>query len=127
MYVGKESEKLKDLPDNVADVSPATHELGSLKASKILALWDRMTWSDPAARLPPVVTEIEIFPSSYWCAINQRVMRRLGPQRTHGGGHAHNVAALLGESNSTLNDALDPIDWELGSPFARAQANAKVV
>lgn len=50
-----------------------------------------------------------------------------GRRWTHGSGHAHDVAALLGELDSTLNDGLESIDWELGSPSARTQVNLKVV
>ena len=62
-YVGKDSEKSKDSPDNVADgFEPSPPDESELAASKSLVLCDTITSSDAAATLPPREAVIVTFP-----------------------------------------------------------------
>lgn len=62
-YVGKDSERLKVSPDNVADgFEPSLPDGSGLPASKSLVVCDKITSSDAAATLPPREAVITTFP-----------------------------------------------------------------
>jgi len=66
MYVGKDREKLKRSPDNVADgFEPSLPDELGLTVPKSLTLCDRITSSDAAATLPLWEAVIAACPSSY--------------------------------------------------------------
>lgn len=59
--------------------------------------------------------------------VRRRIGQRLRPRYTHSGDHAHDVGTLLGKLHGTLDNALEPINWESGPPPPGAQVNVQVV
>lgn len=61
----------------------------------------------------------------------QRLRRRMGqrprPRCTHSSDHAHDVGTLLGNPHGTLDNALEAINWESGSPPPGTQVDVQVV